>query len=332
MAEDVLHRLRVPRAGRDRVVRRCAITCSPTPPTGPMPPCAASSAAWGPTCWTTSSRCAPPTTRPPAPASRRPAAGRARAAGRGRCWPATRWRQSQLAIDGNDLVAELGMSAGAADRRAAAPARWRPSWTTRRRTREQLLTLARAAVEPCASEHRQDGDGGPPRGGSEARCYNRRSWGSAHLALRPSPTRMDLRTLTAIGRRAARLEHRLTRANASLAELDAAVGARRRARLAALDRQPVAGQGGEARAGPRADPAGHHRRLRQRQPDPGRQGLRGEQGAGAGREPDRLRAERRRPALRRRRDRLQRHAGRGRHGPFGPGRGRRDRRGRADER
>ena len=69
----------------------------------------------------------------------------------------------------------------------------------------------------------------------------------------PSPPtfahKEDLRTLTATGRRAARLEHRLTRANASLAELDAAVALAVEHDCAAVTVTPVAGQGGPARAG-----------------------------------------------------------------------------------
>ena len=99
--------------------------------------------------------------------------------------------QGQLAIDGNDLVAELGVAPGPQIgellRRLLEAVLDDPS----QNTRERLLALARGwQSEPGASAHRQDGGPEPSGGGRRrTRCYNRRSWGSAHLALRPSPTR-----------------------------------------------------------------------------------------------------------------------------------------------
>ena len=76
--------------------------------------------------------------------------------------------QSQLAIDGNDLVAELGVSPGPQIgellRRLLEAVLDDPS----QNTRERLLALARGwQSEPGASEHRQDGDAGPREGADD---------------------------------------------------------------------------------------------------------------------------------------------------------------------
>ncbi|HET9539561.1 MAG TPA: hypothetical protein VFQ46_03085, partial [Candidatus Limnocylindria bacterium] len=76
--------------------------------------------------------------------------------------------QGQLAIDGNDLVAELGVPPGPQIgellRRLLEAVLDDPS----ENTRERLLALARGwQSEPGASEHRQDGDSDPPEGADD---------------------------------------------------------------------------------------------------------------------------------------------------------------------
>jgi tRNA nucleotidyltransferase (CCA-adding enzyme) len=76
--------------------------------------------------------------------------------------------QAQLAIDGNDLVTELGLNPGPQIgellRRMLEAVLDDPS----QNTRERLLALARGwRSEPGASEHRQDGDPEPPKGADD---------------------------------------------------------------------------------------------------------------------------------------------------------------------
>ena len=76
--------------------------------------------------------------------------------------------QGQLAIDGNDLVAELGFAPGPQIgellRRLLEAVLDDPS----QNTRDRLLALARGwQSEPGASEHRQDGAAEPPEGADD---------------------------------------------------------------------------------------------------------------------------------------------------------------------
>jgi tRNA nucleotidyltransferase/poly(A) polymerase len=76
--------------------------------------------------------------------------------------------QGQLAIDGTDLMTELGLEPGPLVGELLARLLEAVLDDPSRNTRERLLALARGwQSEPGASEHRQDGDAGPAEGAGD---------------------------------------------------------------------------------------------------------------------------------------------------------------------
>ena len=162
------------------------------------------------------------------------------------------------------------------------------------------------------------------------RCYNRPSGpvsGIAHLMpFFVLPSGGISAPMTASVRRAVRLEHRLTHPNASLADLDAAVALAVEHDLAALTVNPWLVKAAKRTLGRSRVALGTVVGYPHGEPAAERQGVRGVEGARAGGDPDRLRAQRRRARIGGRRGRLQRHARRHRHGALRAGRRRRHRR------
>ena len=217
-----------------------------------------------------------------APGGRRPAPRPLRAASGGRCsppacsdpavggWEELRRRAAaaiasdpleakHLALTGDDLVAELGIAPGPGHRAApGGPARGGP--------RGSDAELAGSAAGHLPARWRAD------------RALLQSAIRSAcpradDLERRPDPA------MTA-PRRTARLEHRLTRPNASLAELDAAIGLALEQELASLAVSPwlVRAAARAARRAARSRVATRDR-LPARRPGGGGEGLRGVEGA-----------------------------------------------------
>ncbi len=214
--------------------------------------------------------------------------------------------RNRLAIDGNDLQRELGYEPGPRIGRVLDRLMERVLDDPSLNARDRCCALAREADAKAVTER----TGAEPRwltsegtllqSAVRATVRDRIIWIASFSLL---TERRASAPMTASVRRAVRLEHRLTQPNASLADLDAAVALAVEHDLAALTVNPWLVKVAKRSAGPLARHARHRGRVPARQPDPERQGVRGLEGARAGGDPDRLRAQRRarwRPATTRR--------------------------------
>ena len=301
---------RAARRGRRGSRAWCATTCSPTPPTGPMPPCGASCAAWASTCWPTSSPCARPTTWPPASTSRPPAGGSC--------------GERVAAVAGDPLEAQH-----------LADLRRRPGCGARHR--------ARAAHRAAAGGAPRGGRGGSGTQFARPSCWSWRAQWPADRALLQSAIRsacpraddrgaeVPIPAMTALAR-TARLEHRLTRPTASLADLHAAAGLAIEHELATLLVSPWMVRPAARLLARTPVRVGDRDRVPAWRAGRRRQGLRGVDRARARGDPAGRRPQRRGAPLGRRRCGPRRHAGRRRDGALGPRHLRRDRQGRPGQR